>query len=283
MSRSLLVLLIIVILITGYFFLPPTSVKDVINNATDKISAQPKTPNLTNLNDKERAQAISKIEKMIAPSDIVINASTAHHFVTADQLIRLPATSDASVSIKQSNDVENNTSVQTFGVTLPSFTPHNNQPSQSNTPLQQIKNIGRPSIGTQIRLKELLDQSDAQGKRIFYIHAVNQNDGQGIWGILQSGLTETFAKGITISAKNTLVKATIPQTADETLENRKSSFLGKLLHDKGETTHIYNFQQGLLGQNPNLIKPGQQLIIVTFTEEELLDVYHHFTQQGQTE
>ncbi|SIS81830.1 hypothetical protein [Neptunomonas antarctica] len=283
MYRSLLVLLIIVIVITGYLFLPPTGVNDVNNKTTDKTSLQPKTPNLTTLNDKERAQAISKIEKMIAPSEIAIDASTAHHFVTGDQLIRLPATSDARVSILQTNDVENDTSVQTFSVTPPSFTPHSNQPSENNTSLQQIKNIGRPSIGTQIRLKELLDQSDTQGKRIFYIHAVNQNDAQGIWGILQSGLTDTFAKGITISTKKTLVKATIPHFADETLVNSKSSFLGKLLHNKVETTHIYNFQEGLLGQNPNLIKPGQQLIIVTFTEEELLDVYRNFAQQGQTE
>jgi hypothetical protein len=32
-----------------------------------------------------------------------------------------------------------------------------------------------------------------------------------------------------------------------------------------------------LGQDPDLIKPGQQLVIVSYSEDELIKIYQHFT------
>jgi hypothetical protein len=49
-----------------------------------------------------------------------------------------------------------------------------------------------------------------------------------------------------------------------------------VLDDKVRETYIYNYEQGLVGQNPDLIHPGQQLVVVTFTEDELVQIYHHF-------
>lgn len=274
MSRILLILLISGIVIIGYFVLPPTEPKKVSEATANKIQEDEVT-------DNQRTQALTHIRNMTEHSGVSIDASSANHFVTEDQLIQLPRIPGDNVILSQSNDIASNDTAQTFGVSIPVFNAQNN--TVSNAGNMQSSRINSPNMTTQIKLKELLDQSDSDGRRIFYIHAVNPHDKQGIWGILQHGLTDTFAKGITLSDKDILIKATIPEAADETLANKKSSFLGKLLHDKVATTHIYNFQQGLLGQNPNLITPGQQLIIVTFTEDELLTIYHHYAQQGLKE
>ncbi|WP_028471358.1 hypothetical protein [Neptunomonas japonica] len=280
MTRTVLVLVLLGLIIAGYFYLPPT-VPSATDNAlnTETQSAQNANPSKT-VSSKERSQALTHIKKITNHSEKTIDASTASHFVTEDQLIKLPDTADARLLVKKSGDISNNKTAQTFGVSIPVFNPKNNTLTDKEQPTSITDTT---PIGTQIKLKELLDQSDSNGKKVFYIHAVNQKDEQGIWGIMQNGLTETFAKGITLSDNKTLIQATIPEEADETLTNKKSSFLGKLLHEKVATTHIYNFQQGLLGQNPDLITPGQQLIIVTFTEDELLNVYKHYSQQGQSE
>ena len=127
-----------------------------------------------------------------------------------------------------------------------------------------------------IKLKELLNDTDSDKKRIFYLHAVNVTDEQGIWGIIQKGLTGTFSKGISLAQANGTIRTLIPEDADEMLSNKNSSFLGKLLNYKVLTTYVYNYEKGNIGKNPDYIKPGQQLIIVTFTEEELMSVYQHF-------
>ena len=127
-----------------------------------------------------------------------------------------------------------------------------------------------------IKLKELLNDTDSDKKRIFYLHAVNPTDEQGIWGIIQKGLTGTFSKGISLRQANGTVRTLIPEDADEMLSNKNSSFLGKLLNYKVLTTYVYNYEKGNIGKNPDYIKPGQQLIIVTFTEQELMSVYQHF-------
>lgn len=278
MSRILLILLILSIIITGYFFLPPTEQKskEAANIPTAKQPLQ-----VSSLTDEERSKGLTHIKNLTEHENVSIDASTASHFVTEDQLIKLPDTKDASISLNQKNDTNSSNGAQTFGVEITAFNRKNNSVTDMHDSTTTTAN--RIRIGTQIKLKELLDQSDSNDKRIFYIHAVNQNDQQGLWGILQSGLTNTFAKGITLSANNKLIQATIPQEADEKLTNEQSSFLGKLLHDKVTTTHIYNFQQGLLGQNPDLITPGQQLIIVSFSEDELLNIYQHYSQQGRNQ
>ncbi len=137
----------------------------------------------------------------------------------------------------------------------------------------------RQSPKKHIKLKELLSATDVDENRIFYLHAVNPTDQQGIWGIIQKGLMGTFSKGILLPQANGTVKALIPEDADEILSSKKSSFLGRLLNNKVLTTYVYNYKQGKIGKNPDYIKPGQQLIIVTFTESELMSVYQHFKNQ----
>ncbi len=134
--------------------------------------------------------------------------------------------------------------------------------------------------GQRIRLQELLSDPDLAAGTVFYIHAVSPTDEQGLWGILQRGLIQTFAQGIELKQSGRLLTAEIPMLADETLENRRSSFLGEFLYQKVQDTYVYNYQQGMLGQDPDLIKPGQQLIIVSYSENELISIFNHFTQPG---
>ncbi|EPJ55513.1 MAG: hypothetical protein OFPI_03160 [Osedax symbiont Rs2] len=136
--------------------------------------------------------------------------------------------------------------------------------------------VTNQSEKNRIKLRELLSDTESNNKRIFYLHAVNPSDEQGIWGIIQTGLTGTFSKGITLAQADGKIRALIPQDADEILSSKKSSFLGRLLNYKVLTTYVYNYEQGNIGKNPDFIRPGQQLIIVTFTEEELMSVYNHF-------
>ncbi|QEQ97285.1 hypothetical protein [Neptunomonas concharum] len=279
MVRAILVILILILMAVGYFYLSPTSMN--ISDQQQPIKPEHSLVESKPLTEHELANAKAHISEITSNPDSTLDATTASHFVTKDQLLKLPALSNEATSteIVNSDSSEQPGSAKTFAVSL------NNLYSQDkSTKVNKVADIrasiqsGEATSGSLVRLQELLDQPDGDGKRIFYIHAVKPNDEQGIWGILQSGLTETFARGIKLPQNEKVVTANIPIEADEVLANRKSSYLGKLLHDKVETTYIYNYRQGLLGQNPNLISPGQQLIIVTFTEDELLNVYQHFSQ-----
>ena len=128
----------------------------------------------------------------------------------------------------------------------------------------------------QIKLQELLDDPDSSSQKVYFIHAVNEGDDEGLWGIIQHGLMNTFTSGLALSGFDSKVSVAIPKEADEALEDRRSSFLGQILKRKVDQTYIYNYEKGILGENPDLIKPGQQLVIVTFTEQELIGIYHHF-------
>ncbi len=132
-------------------------------------------------------------------------------------------------------------------------------------------------LDNQIKLQALLNNPDTAKNQVFFIHAVTGGDEQGLWGIIQNGVIKTFAKGIRIQDR--MITANIPRQADERLANRSSSFLGAILDRKVKDTYVYNYQKGILGQNPNLITPGQELIIVSFEEAELIAIYNHFINQ----
>ena len=155
--------------------------------------------------------------------------------------------------------------------------PLNNTPqSISAQPLLVESSAILPREGSQIKLKELLDHPENSHKQIYYLHAVRQNDDQGLWGIIQAALVDAFARGLVLPGAQGQAQADIPDDADERLQDLRSSFLGHILQRKVQETYIYNYAKGNLGQNPDLIQPGQQLIIVTFTEEELIQIYQFF-------
>ena len=200
------------------------------------------------------------------------------------ELVTAKITGESSTVAADAVTVEK-TAATNVSATAPSTLPATNKNTtaavSSEVIVVKAKNIVQSkkitlSDKNRIQLRELLTETQSDKKRIFYLHAVNVKDDQGIWGIIQHGLIGTFSKGIALSQAEGEVTALIPQDADEMLLSKRSSFLGKLLNNKVLTTYVYNFEQGNIGKNPDVIRPGQQLIIVTFTEEELMSVYLHF-------
>lgn len=122
--------------------------------------------------------------------------------------------------------------------------------------------------------QERADDPDA----LFYVRTVRDGDEQGIWGILHHGLLENFARGMAIrrGEKVNTYQVEIPLNADEKLANSTSSFLGQMIHKKSERSWVYNFQLDRMGQNPHEIYPGQEIIIVKFSPDELIDIYKYF-------
>lgn len=224
------------------------------------------TPSVQSEPDSEVVKEARKhINQITAPPEQSINIETADHFVTASQLLELPrqqVESSAALEIVQESGSK------TFGVETGAVTP---------APVFVGDEI--LSNDNRIKLQELLDRPETSSKQVYYIHAVHDGDEQGLWGILQTGLTRTFAEGIKLGEKKDKLYVDIPQQADEKLNNKQSSFLGKVLQNKVKTTYIYNYRSGRLGDDPDLIEPGQQLIIVQFSEDELIRVYNHFISQ----
>lgn len=272
-------------------------------------------------------EATQHITALTSPEDTPIDIKSASHFVTAEQLLKLPiAQSDQGVSLQaltgqpaknapqgialiadnittdtavasptadigaqiDANETATNTTLAT--VASSSFAVETSTGLKTQQPTataltQQVLIVGqttsRPLHITntgEIRLKELLDQPEKSKNQLFYLHAVRDTDKQGLWGIIQYALIDTFTNGITLPNKQHAVTAEIPTDADERLHDSRSSFLGHVLQNKVDETYVYNYAKGSLGQNPDLITPGQQLVIVTFSEEELIQIYDYFVQ-----
>ena len=96
------------------------------------------------------------------------------------------------------------------------------------------------------------------------------------------GLIENFARGVAVKrgAQSDTYRVDIPREADEVLANRQSSFLGRLIYRKTKASYVYNFKENRIGQNPDRIYPGQQIVIVDFQPDELIAIYQHFVEAG---
>lgn len=114
---------------------------------------------------------------------------------------------------------------------------------------------------------------------LFYVHAVDEHDERGLWGIIHDGIVITLADGIRLEGPGPdtqRYQVEIPPGEDQPRADGYSSYLGQVIHEKTRATHVYNLQMGTMGQNPDLIHPGQELVIVGFTPDELLDIHDHF-------
>ncbi len=208
--------------------------------------------------------ARSHIEALTSSSAMSsIDVRDANNFVSADQLLTLPGSAEQA-AIESGETVSG---ANTYGIDLGLA---GTTADTSSSALSQLNRM---------RLKEILNSPESNPNDVFYIHSVDSFDRQGLWGIMQEGLTETFARGIKLSSNSRTLSATIPDDADETLEDSSSSFLGHLLDQKVKDSLIYNYDQGLLGQDPDLIQPGQQLLIIRFSEDELIRIYNYFAAQ----
>lgn len=135
-----------------------------------------------------------------------------------------------------------------------------------------------------VTVGELLEQygERVQAEDLYYVHTVRELDDQGIWGIIQDGVVRTFSRGIAMDSDKPaeIIKVDIPTDADELLADASSSFLGKLIYDKAVRTYVYNFARHRMGRNPDVLRPNQEIVIVTFTPEELITIYRHFRKQS---
>jgi hypothetical protein len=121
---------------------------------------------------------------------------------------------------------------------------------------------------------------DAQDS-LFYVRTVRPDDSQGIWGIVHSGIIDNFARGMAIRRGREIstYQVEIPKNADERRADASSSYLGKLIFEKTAESHVYNFKLNRMGRNPDRIMPGQEIVIINFQAEELIDIYRHFVEQ----
>ena len=122
---------------------------------------------------------------------------------------------------------------------------------------------------------------DLPSDSIFYLRTVRPEDQQGIWGIVQDGLSGNFARGMAIRYGQSIdtYQVEIPEHADEVLPDQSSSFLGRLIHVKTNESYVYNFKHHRMGRNPDRVYPGQEIVIINFKPEELISIYKHFVEQ----
>lgn len=136
--------------------------------------------------------------------------------------------------------------------------------------------------GTQeISIADILGDEVIEDNSLLYLHRVTEEDRKGLWGIILNGLIERFRAGMQIDgfANRDRVSVTIPEDADQPLPDGFSSFLGQVLHQKVNTSYVYNFKTNTMGNNPDLIYPGQQLIMIRFSPEDLRRIYVFFAEQ----
>ena len=128
-------------------------------------------------------------------------------------------------------------------------------------------------------LADLLQRKKTENPdTIFYLHTVLPTDEQGIWGIVQYGIIDNFARGVALERGDAIETYTvqIPRDADERLADQSSSFLGKLIDRKTEDSYVYNYRDNRMGRNPDRIYPGQEIVIINFEPDELMSIYQHF-------
>ena len=170
--------------------------------------------------------------------------------------------------------------IQYFEITTPAEIARDT----SLAPDQELKIITKPYRLEAATIAELLMR---EGKfdpdSIFYVRTIRDTDTQGIWGIIHDGIMSNFAQGMAIRRGKEIdtYKVDIPRDADELLTDQSSSFLGQLIHRKTAESHVYNFTKNRMGQNPDRILPGQEIVIINFEPDELIGIYKHFVaEQG---
>lgn len=159
-------------------------------------------------------------------------------------------------------------------------TPAEIQRSGSFEPGQDLKVIRKPYSMGAATVSDLLigEEGAVETDSVFYVRTVRPDDAQGIWGIVHDAIIFNFARGIAVRNGQRIdtYRVDIPREADERLSDNSSSFLGGLIHQKARQTYVYNYREGRMGQNPDVVSPGMEIVIVRFSPEELRAIYRHF-------
>jgi hypothetical protein len=202
----------------------------------------------------------------------VLDGDKVRELSVREVLQRYAANPDDTISVVKT--------IQYFEIT----TPAEIALDKSLAPDQELKIITKPYRLEAATIAELLMR---EGKfspdSIFYVRTIRESDNQGIWGIIYDGILTNFAQGMAIRRGKEVntYKIDIPRDADELLTDRSSSFLGRLIHKKASESHVYNFSKNRMGKNPDIVSPGQEIVIINFEPDELIGIYKHFVaEQG---
>lgn len=143
-------------------------------------------------------------------------------------------------------------------------------------PIRVLK--GNQSLEAATVAELMMHGGEGDADSIYYVRTVRDTDTQGIWGIIQYGLIDNFARGIAIRRGESVdtYRVDIPRDADERVDTTTSSFLGRIIDEKTRSSYVYNLRLARMGRNPDMILPGQELLIIRFTPEELVEIYKHF-------
>lgn len=146
---------------------------------------------------------------------------------------------------------------------------------------QPIRIIRKHHAAETSSIATLMREQQVKSGSMFYVRTVREGDGHGIWGIVHSGIIENFARGMAIRRGKEIhtYKVDIPSDADERRADASSSYLGRLIFNKSKASHVYNFNNNRMGRNPHRIFPGQEIVIIDFQPEELIEIYKHFVAQ----
>lgn len=250
-----------------------TTLKGIESNPALK----PNTP-ITVIREVEQVE-VTTPEKIIAEAggDLnkivsVLDGDEVRKLTVREVLQRYAANPDDPISVVKK--------IQYFEITTPAEIARDT----TLAPDQQLKIITKPYRLEAATIAELLMR---EGKfnpdSIFYVRTIRESDKQGIWGIIHDGIMTNFAQGMAIRRGKEVntYKIDIPRDADELLIDHSSSYLGKLIHKKAAESHVYNFSKNRMGQNPDIVSPGQEIVIINFEPEELIGIYKHFVaEQG---
>jgi len=132
----------------------------------------------------------------------------------------------------------------------------------------------------ELSINDMIPDNAQDPNSLYYLHSVTENDVQGLWGIIQTGLIDKFRQGLRlegISQNKDLIQAVIPSDADEKLSSGLSSFLGKVLDKKVDNSYIYNIKTQGVSFDARALHSGQQLVIIRFSPDELKQIYQFFS------
>jgi len=159
------------------------------------------------------------------------------------------------------------------------------QGEEADSPGGEVATVDLPlTEESPVTIAELLGPEETiPSDAVLYVHTVKPSDNQGIWGIIHNGIVRNFAEGVAVNrgTSTETYQVDIPRNADERKADNTSSFLGRLIYEKMRQSYVYNYRTDRVGRNPDLIIPGEEIVIVSFTPEELVAVYKHFVEQEE--
>jgi len=210
---------------------------------------------------------IALVEGDLARTVRVLAGERIEETPVRDVLARMSRDPEQPVSIVRQVEYYQKTSPEELGA---------DESFSAGSPLRVIRRAQGPRSTTVGEL--LTGEQGLTADTVFYVRTIGKADKQGIWGIVHHGLIDNFAQGIAIRRGQQVdtYQVAIPRDADEMQADRSSSFLGRLIYQKTQDSYVYNFQRRRMGRNPDLLSPGQEIVIIRFTDDELISIYKHF-------